>query len=582
VTTLSTRPVERRPVSAIGQRWRTFAGPNQVGPAVILLIVCALVLIPVGYLVYGSLSSGGPGAPGNVITGQNWADAFNATGRSYLLHSVILGALSAVVAIILGTVFAWLSARCSFPGRRAFSTLILLPLLFSPLLSVPAWIGLADPSSGFLNLIGHRILGSAWPTLDIYSLWGMVLVLSMHFTPYVYLATRPVIAALDQGLEDAGSVLGAGLPRLGRTVVLPLVAPAVLASGILVFVLSAEEFNVAGLLGVNAHFLTIPYGVYGAFSGFPPNAGDAAALGLVLTIVTLAGMLLYLWLIRRSARYVTISGKATAHTLRRLGRGGATGAVVLILLYLVVSVFLPYAMLLLGSFSKYFTIKHFSWSLLTLGNYRTIFESGGFVTALEHTALLAILAATVVTILAVACAWVSVRRRGVFGFLMDRVAVLPVMIPSIAFGVGLLWAYIYLPGGLYGTTAVLFIAYVTRFLGHGVRISTSGLVQISADLEDAARMLGRSRMRAFISAALPLLRETMGSVWILIAIFSALEIPASIFLYTGSNMPASVLVYLTMQDGVITQAFAMGTVLATGVLVLCIIAQWRFKLFRHL
>jgi iron(III) transport system permease protein len=549
---------------------------------VVVLIVAALTLIPLCFLVYGSLSSDGPGAPDNRITWDNWRYALGPEGRLFLGHTVELGLITAACAVVLGTALAWLIARCEFRGRRALGTLVMLPLLFSPLLSTLSWIGLADPDSGLLNLVGHDAFGGAWPRLNIYSLAGMVFILTMHFTPYVYLAVRPVMTAIDRNLEDSAAILGARGGRTLATITLPLVVPAVVASGLLVFVLSADEFNVASTLGVNAHFLTIPYGVYQSFAGFPPNPGRSASLGLLLMVVTVIGMTIYLRMIRRTSRFVTVTGKSAVASRHRLRPAGTALAVGLSVLYLLVSVGLPYAMLLLGSFSKFFTVKDFSWSLLTLDNYRKVIAAQNFGTAMKNTVVLAVLAATIVTLFGALCAWISQRLRGVLGRTVEYLVSLPVMIPGIAFGLGMLYAYIYLPGGLYGTLGVLLLAYITRFLGHGTRINSSGLTQISGELEDAARVLGRSRAGAFATTTLPLLRNSLGSAWILVAVFSALEIPASIFLYTGSDVPGSVLVYLTMQDGVVSQAFALGAILATGVFVLCLVAQWRFKLFRYL
>jgi iron(III) transport system permease protein len=555
---------------------------DQAVKVVVVLVVAALTLIPLGFLVYGSLSSDGPGAPDNRLSLDNWRYALGSEGRRFLGHTVQLGLITAVCAIVLGTALAWLIARCEFRGRRALGTLLMLPLLFSPLLSTLSWIGLADPQSGLLNLVGGDVFGSAWPRLNIYSMWGMVLILSMHYTPYVYLAVRPVMAAIDRNLEDSAAVLGARGGRTLATITLPLVVPAVVASGLLVFVLSADEFNVASILGVNAHFLTIPYGVYESFAGFPPNPGRSASLGLVLMVVTVLGMTVYLRMMRRTSRFVTVTGKSAVSARHRLRPAGTVLAIVLSSLYLLISVGLPYAMLLLGSFSKFFTVKDFSWSLLTLDNYRKVVAAANFAPAMRNTVVLAVLAATVVTVFGALCAWVSHRLKGALGKAVDYLVALPIMIPGIAFGLGLLYAYIYLPGGLYGTVGVLLLAYVTRFLGHGSRVNAAGLMQISGELEDAARMLGRSRVRAFASTTLPMLRNSLGSAWILVAVFSSLEIPASIFLYSGSSAPGSVLVYLAMQDGVVSQAFALGAILASGVFVLCVIAQWRFKLFRYL
>lgn len=549
-----------------------------VYPLILLVIVVA---VPLVFLIYGSLRSAGPGAPGAVFTLDNWIYAGSDWGLVYLRNSLVLGLTTAAFAVPLGTTLAWIVVRTNLPMRNFLGSALLVPLLFSPLLTALAWTGLAAPNAGLINVIGREVFGMTGPVFNAYSFAALVMVLVLHYIPYVYLAVRPALAVMDREMEDASQVLGASYWHTFRRVTLPLAMPAVLSSGVLVFVLAAENFSVIAVLGGQAGFLTIPYGIYESFTTYPSSPARGSALGLMLLAVTAICMGFYLWTVRKSSQYITVSGKGDRPNIRRLSVPGKAVGLVVVIGYLLLSVILPYGVLVIGSFSKYFTIEHFSLDIFTLQNYVKLAD-GPFLGAMVNTLILILAGATIAVLLGAVTAWISVRGKGRTRRVVDLLVTMPVMIPGVALGLGLFWAYVFLPLHLYGTLTLLVIAHVTSFMGHGSRIVSSSLVQFSPQFEEAARTLGSTQIAAFIKITLRLLRRPLGAAWILVAIFISLEVSASVMLYTGSTMPASVNVFLAMEGGVVSQAFAAGCALATMTLIIILLAQWRFKVFEHL
>jgi iron(III) transport system permease protein len=545
-----------------------------------IAVLVALVVTPVGFLVYGSFQTDGPGAPHSEATMSNWDYALGPWGLRYLSGSVQVGLMTAVSAMVLGGLIAWLVARTDMPGRAWLGRMMIVPLLFSPLMTALAWIGLADPNSGLLNDLFAAAFGTSKGPFDIYSLPGVVLVLALHFTPYVYTAVRPALLAVNMDMEDASRILGAReRTTLGR-ITFPLVIPALLGSGFLVFVLAAENFSVAAVLGSSSGVLTIPYGVYASLGAFPPSAGRGSALGLLLTLVSLVGMSLYLLILRRQGRYVTVSGKGVRSGRAHLSSWAGGIATGLVSLYLVLAVALPYFTLILGSFSRYFT-ANLNPEVFTLDNYTNLFTGGAFLRAIGNTGVLVVLSSTFAVLLSSITAWIGLRGRGLSRRLVDYAITLPVLVPGVAMGLGMLWAYTTIPTGLYGTLGILFIAYLTRYLGQGQRVTTGSMVQFSSELEEAAFTLGASKLRAFVSITMRLVAPALAAAWILIAVFAALEVPASVMLYTARSMPVSVFIYLQMQSGIIG-AFAPATLVATLVFAGIFLAQRYLKVFDHL
>lgn len=547
---------------------------------VTVLVIAVLVVTPLAYLVYGSLRTLPPGAANSAFTGANWKTALNSSGLLYLRNTVVAGLVTAALSMVMGTVLAWLVTRTDLPCKRKLNTFLLVPLLFSPLLSTLAWIGLAGPRAGLLNIVYRSVFGHGQP-FNIFSFPGMILVMVAHYTPYVFLAVRGVMVNVDKDLESASRVLGGSSFMTARRITVPMVAPALLSSGLLVFVLSADNFTVPSLLGVNFGYVTLPYALYSAISGYPYTPGLAAAYGLVLVIVTTLGMGLYLRTVRSAKKYVAVSGKGNRTGVTRLTWWGKTVGLIFCFGYLVIAVVLPYATLLLGAFSKYLSTASFSLSLLTLSQFRELFASPQVMSALRNSVELILLTATIATLLSVLVAWVSVRSRSRLRFGLDFLSALPAIIPGVALGLGLLWQFLYIKVGLYGTIGAIVIAFVTQFLGHGSRISSAALLQVNPDLEQAAMTLGSTRTSSFLRVTLPALRAPLASAWVLIAILASIEVSAAMSLFTGSTEPLSVFVFITSNGGQTGEAFAAGALLMTVTLAIVSLAQWRLRVLEQ-
>jgi iron(III) transport system permease protein len=291
----------------------------------------------------------------------------------------------------------------------------------------------------------------------------------------------------------------------------------------------------------------------------------------------LMGIAGYLWSIRSGARFVSMSGKGARASRVRLGAPLRVVSLFAILAFFFAAVLLPYGVLVLGSFSSYFATLYFDPSLLTLRHYQAFLARPDAIAAMKNTAVLMLVGATITTFLAVLVARSTVRMRFWWRHVLDSLAVAPVFMPGAVLGLGLFWAYVFIPTGLYGTTALLLIAFITRFVGHGTRVLSPALLQVSSEFEEAAYTLGSSRLGAFFRITVPLLRTPLASAWVLIAIFIAMELASSIFLYTSASITGSVLVYRTMSGGEVSPAFTAGTVLATLTFIIVGIAQWRLR-----
>ena len=117
-----------------------------------------------------------------------------------------------------------------------------------------------------------------------------------------------------------------------------------------------------------------------------------------------------------------------------------------------------------------------------------------------------------------------------FGWILDAIAFMPIAIPGVIVGAGILVAYLMLPIPVYNTIWILLIAYVTLYLPYGMRFASSGISQIHRELEEVAEVAGARLGQVFRRILLPLLAPVLLAGWIYVFVLSVRELGASIFL----------------------------------------------------
>ncbi len=548
-----------------------------VAAVLLFALTAILVLGPLGFLIYGSLRSASPWKPDAVFTIGNWLKVYSgAEYRTALLNTIELSGAVAFLSLLLGGILAWIVARTDAPWAARLALFVIIPLMISNLITTLAWIALAAPNAGFINA-GFRAWFGIRTIFDVYSFSGIALVLIMHYAAFAFVSVYAALRSIDGTLEEASYMLGVGPVRTALKMTLPLIWPAIASSFLMIFVMTAENFNVPTILGAPIGFQTLPTRIYVDISNEPSQPTLAAAAGTMLLWIALAGTLWQRRILARASRYVTVGGRAGRQRLANLGmwRYTATG---LLLLYVFFAVLLPYVALVFSSFLNFLT-PHVSWALLSLDNYRDLLASSSFKAA-RNSLIYSGLGGLAITLLYVFLSYLIKRSHGYFATLIDYIVIIPTAIPALVLAVGILWAFVGLPLPIYGTAAILIIAYFVRFIGYGVRQSRAALVQISDELPEAARICGASPLRAFKDITLPLIRPSVLSLWTLIFIFIFTEISATILLYTPNTTTLPVALWNFMAAGQQTRAFAIAVVQATIIFAIIYAANRLFGTLR--
>ena len=511
--------------------------PFSTGMVVLLV---ALIGLPVGWLVVTSLRDDATRA----FSLQHYQRLFvDPEFVKPLVTTLWTSAAVGLLCLLAAAPMAYLVARTDLPLKRLLRTLVLASFVTPPFLGAFAWVLLGGPNAGLINQWYYGLTGlkpfEATPLINIFSAWGMVFVMALYTFPYVFTFVANSLDMIPSELEEASAIFGATPWRTAVTVTLPLVMPALLAGFIVAFLQSMTLFGVPAILALPAGVDTMTTKIWSLFQ-FPPQLGLAAAASLPLLLITVA-LLRAQSLVMGRRGYSVIGGKSTGVRLARL-RGWTVPALALFAFVLGCSIILPYGVLVRTAFLK-------NWSAPMAGNFslehwRFVFlEFSQTRLALTNTFILGASAATAGTIMAVTIGYLSLRKL-VWGHrYLAFLATAPVAIPGIVLAVGLFLAYTHPPVVLYGTLAIIFLAYLTKELPVGFQQVSASLKAVHPELEEAGRIFGATRLRTLANITAPLIRNGVIATWILVFIGSIRELSATILLFTAKTKTISVTMF---------------------------------------
>ncbi|MDR2379111.1 MAG: iron ABC transporter permease [Bifidobacteriaceae bacterium] len=515
-----------------GRRWP----PERVGLTALSLAVAAVIVAPLVVVLVKSLQVQ-TGLFESTFTFANYQAVFQGVGLTAIGNSFAIGLGSATLATVIGVTLAWFNTRTRFAGQPVFEGLVLVPFFLSPFLGAVAWTYIGSPQVGLLNSLYRLITGSDGHLIDIYSLPGIIWVAGVFHVPLVYLMTSSSFRQMDPALEQASRVSGAGVRTTMLRITVRLAIPSILSAAILTFVLGIEDLATPLILGNMKGIDTLSIEVFEQVQRFPANYNFGAAVGMVLMVIAGAGVLVQHRLLKRRS-FVTVTGRGFRPDRLRLGPGGRAFAVVLNALYAIIAVVAPIGTMIAVSVSQGWT-GVIDPSRFTLRNYRYLFvENPLAINGIRNSLILATCAATIAIVLSIGTAY-GIHRVKVLGARVIEVILnIPVAVPGLVLAVGLLVVLIRSP--LYGTLAILMLAYVVRYFPYAQRSVTAALVSISPELEDASRTNGAAWWTTVRKVTFPLLRSGLFGGWLLLFISTIREVSASMLLGRSGTTPMSV------------------------------------------
>jgi iron(III) transport system permease protein len=438
---------------------------------------------------------------------KHWANAFQRPGLlSSLGNSLLVWSLTVTISFPIGVAIAWLLARTKIPFSHTLEFLFWVSYMVPSLPTTIAWITLLDPDIGMINIALKKLFHLDQGLFNIFSVPGIVWANLMgHGISIKVMLLTPAFRNMDSTLEEAARVGGAGNLRTLFKVTLPLM----ISPMIMVFALQLlrvfQSFETEYLLGLPFGFFVYSTKIFALIRNQVPNYGEATVLASITLLMIALIIPLQRWILERR-RYTTITGGFRPGLIDlRAWNYVAFGAIASLLTLLTVG---PLSVLVLGSFMQrigYFVLG------FTLDHWRFVLGDPVFVKALRTTLILAVTAAVLSPLLFSVIAYILVRTRLPGRGTLDLMIWSSGAIPGILAGLGLLWVFIGTPGlnFLFGTIWALIIVVMLQGKTTGVNIMKGVLVQVGADMEEAARVSGAGWLRTYFLIWLPLLMPTL-------------------------------------------------------------------------
>jgi iron(III) transport system permease protein len=542
------------------------------------VVVVGLILGPFFPLLYASVRDRPLYEGGGLFTLHAYGELFgDAAFWRAAVHTLEYAGLTTAMSVVAGAAVAILVSRTDMPGRRVFGRLTLLPLLLPSLGIVLGWIVVWGPG-GYLSSLVHQHLHLG--TLDINTIPGMSVIEATRLLPVAYMTCESALARADSSLEDAARSAGAAPVRVLRNVTIPMLRPALLNSGTLIFTLSIASLGIPLLLGTPRNIQFVSTYLYLQWTnGATPDSPVVSAGAVLLLAFATVLLLLRNRLLGAEARYVSVAGKAGRSALLSL-RGWRWVFAAAVALYLLFSTIVPVVGLALMSFVAFLTPLIAPWHLFTWSNWQLL-GGGVYLRSIEHSALLGLLGGVVTTAVVALATLVAHRSRLPVRRTLPFVMLYPRAIPGLIIGIGFFWGYLvtgaagsWLRQGIWG----ILLAFCIRNLPFAYVVMYPTMARIGEELDRAGRSVGAGWWRTCRSIVLPLLRPALFASFVLMFVEILNDYDPALFLVRPGTEVIGTTMLDTFLQGIVGPVASLAMVQVAVTVVVLTLGTFVFKI----
>lgn len=528
--------------------------------AAALALFAVLLLYPLFNVIAASVSASQDGRSGWVTL------VSDAKYRAAVYNTLMLGVIVTATSTLLGVPLAFFTARFSFPGKALIALLPMTTLIVPEVIAAQTWL-MVFGNNGFIT----RWLGGfdiAIPSF--YGWFGLITVMTFIYYTYVYIGTLAAIRGFDGQLEEASLSLGVPPGKTLLKVMLPVVAPSVMASAILVFTLVVGNFAVAMILGQSVPLLSVL-----TYQSFVSEVGTNPVMQSTLASVSIAivACVLFMqrWVLSRG-RFEIVHGRGA----KPVAVGGARAMLMAGLAGVIVAIsLLPLATVVIGAFTRA-RGPVMRWGEWTTANVERVFLSAP--DPIFNTLIYASIALVLSLVVSTLVGFLIVKKSNALTPAIDYLGALPLALSGTVLGIGLVMSFrgSWLP--LAGTAGIIILAYFIRRLPFGIRNASATLYNIPDSIEDASISLGVPPMKTFAQAVFPLMVPSIAAAGVLVWTTTVAELSASVVVYSAGQETLPIQIFRLIDSNLMAQASAYGLVLLAIILLPILIATTLFKI----
>lgn len=485
------------------------------------------------------------------------------TLTSATLNSLQLASTVTAMTILIGVPLGFFRSRLPNASGKIWDVFFLIPFLIPPYIGSLSWMQLAQKNGFIEQLAGFNLADI------LYSFAGLSIVMALHLFPLIYFAASRSFTVIGQRYGDVAKVFGAGPLVSFIRIDLPLVAPALFASGLMVFILTIEEFGTPEILGRRFGFDVMVTAIHDKFTDWPIDLSGASVLCLLLIAIAFIAFQLHRLLSERYHAELESRHLKSIHVIHQPLRLVITHTMFAITTF--IAVILPLASITIGAFmerlSGGLSIDNFGWI-----NFQEVFAVDSDALEAIATSLSLALGASICTVvIGMVVAFTVVRMKSRATQLIDFLAILPNSVPGMAVAVGLIltWNLVIWPVTPYNTVYILLLAYICLMLPYPIRMLIAGLKQLPTTLDQAALICGASELKVMTRILAPLLVSTAVASGCIVFAISTRELVSSLMLAPPGVETVATFVFRQFDQGSINVGMAMSliTILISGAII---------------
>ena len=534
---------------------------------VLIFAIAAFLLVfqvfPLVYLVFRAFFGTGHFSLEGIRRIYTYALNWSCVG-----NTLVTATLSMIFGVLIAFPLAWLVGRTNLYGRSFFRTLFVTTYMVPPYVGAMAWLRLLNPTVGTLNVMIKKLLGLSSAPFSIYSIGGVVWVLTTFYYPYAFITLSRAMEKMDPSLEEAARVSGASPLRTVFTVTIPLMMPSIAASAILVFVAASSCYGIPSIIGAPGKIYTVTTRIADYVSvGSQQGLTDATVLAVFLMCLSLILLYISNYVIARR-EFITVSGKSVTPTIVDLGRWRIP-ATILVSLFALIVVVIPFVTVFMTSFTVNMGKSVFAAGNMTTKYWKIITSRRSIIKSAGNSLLSAVWAATLGMVVCTIMAYLLKRTEAKGREIPDFMITVGSGTPSIVIALGLIMTMSGRFGiNIYNTMFIMVIAYMIKYMLMGMRTVVSAFSQISPSLEEAAQVSGAGWLRRFRDILIPLIVPSIVAGWFLIFMPSFYELTMSNLLYSNNTKTLGVelFIYQTYHSQQTAAALASAILIAVAVL----------------
>jgi iron(III) transport system permease protein len=484
--------------------------------------------------------------------------------------------LSAVLATALGAAVAVVLTLTDVRAKSSLAFLFVMSMLMAPQVTALAFLLMTGPASPLLQMLA--LAPPPGTESPLMGRGGVILVLALHHAPLAFITVTAGLRLIPREVLEAGAIDGATGRTAIRWLVLPLLAPHLVAAALLTFVAAVGNFGIPALLGMPVNYLTLPTLIFRRMSSFGTSIiSDAAALSVVVALIAMLAVLLAALVLRRHA--VRAGGLEPAGACLPLGRARPLAEAALWLLVAAVLA-LPLASLLSAALTPAYGVR-LTVDTVTLDRFvEVLWRQPVTLRALRNSAWLAGLAAVLITALAVIAAYGLDRLAGRWRRGIELLIEIPYALPGVVLGIACILLFLkplpLIGVSLYATPWIILFAYLARFLPMAIKPALAGVSQLTLEQEEAAAVYGATFWQRLRYIVLPLILPSAAAGGLIVFLTAFNELTVSALLWSAGWETLGVALFNLEEAGLASEAAAVA-VTSTAVIALAMAGLDRFR-----